>query len=1354
MSQYGRMNAAAPAGGGGGGRMPSGINPGHGRAAVGVRRGRAVRALLALCAAAVVFLMAGAERAAAQTGGATAVSIPDANLRARLETWLGKASGETITRDDMATLGEGPNRRLTLTNLGIRDLTGLEYAVNVYALFLSGNDISDLTPLGTLTFLQTLDLANNRISDITPLARLVYHLNTLKLNDNLITDLTPLARSFSLRTLEIVDNRISDLSPLADHVRLTHLSASNNRISDLSPLARLTRMEYLHLRRNRITNIDPLQNMQSLTTLSLEGNFSLRKVSALSGLNNLRVLDLEETGVDDISPLVRTPGFMGAWFRQIDLRGAANLVSATALPHIQTLEGRGIRIFHDDPIGLERWLRGLTVTPEVEQLKVAWDPVTRSSAEGYRVFWKSGRAEFFTRSARNQVLTGLGTTTFTIPNLEPGREYGVMVRVNNPNGGASPTVYGIPLAAIGTVEGVTVTPGVESLTVSWRLAEGAADYKVQWKSGDQDWDPEARQARAGGADKTEYAISGLEGGAEYTVRVIPARNEGQPDGEPSAEARGTPLLAAIGTVEGVTVTPGVESLTVSWRLAEGAADYKVQWKSGDQDWDPEARQARAGGADKTEYAISGLEGGAEYTVRVIPARNEGQPDGEPSAEVKGTPRAPGSEPEPELPAVDVTVTVEEPNSLTVSWPEVSGATRYRVQWRRSAAPEFDADDSEWVLAREGADDAGSGPDATYVYVFVIANLEPDVEYTARVTPMIGDRLGDPGEDSGTPVRRAVVSIMGGPEGVVGTAAAAVTEGEVAELTVMLDGPARLPVEVEWTTEDDTAKAGEDYRAMSGSLTFGPGDDRATLRVPTRQDARVEPEETFRVRLTDPTNAALDPDPDAASATVTIADDDTEPARRRALDTVLAGMGRWIAADAVDVIGERFTGRREVEAQTSLGGRTFSLPGTGPQDSARFAPAAAGTRFADGFSHGEEWRIPETESALPALSAESVSGSRFNLPLGMDDGAGGRPGLRVWGQGTAGGFDSSSETGLRVDGDVVGGYVGFDYPMGRDALLGMAVAHGRSDVDYAIDGVTTGAVDMELTSVLPYGRWILRPGLGVWGLLGAGWGDIGLKDEVGKVETDATMRMAAAGVRRDMAAWRDIDVAAKADAFLARLESGAAEGLPKSAGAAQRLRLSLEGSARRAVSPVSSLTPSLEVGGRWDGGDAETGMGLEVGGGLAFEHETLGLAVEARGRALLAHRESLREWGMSLSGTLDPGVAGRGPWMTFAPGWGAEASRMSQMWDDKGVFRAHGGAGEAPAEFLPGRLGMEVGWGLPTLGGRGLVTPWAGLSMAGSEMGGYILGARMRTGSLMSLSLENRQSGTGEYRLMLFGSLHW
>ena len=37
----------------------------------------------------------------------------------------------------------------------------------------------------------------------------------------------------------------------------------------------------------------------------------------------------------------------------------------------------------------------------------------------------------------------------------------------------------------------------------------------------------------------------------------------------------------------------------------------------------------------------------------------------------------------------------------------------------------------------------------------------------------------------------------------------------------------------------------------------------------------------------------------------IEDDDTEPARKRSLGMVLAGVGRTLATDAVDVIGDRF-----------------------------------------------------------------------------------------------------------------------------------------------------------------------------------------------------------------------------------------------------------------------------------------------------------------------------------------------------------------------------------------------------------------------------------------------------------------
>ena len=49
----------------------------------------------------------------------------------------------------------------------------------------------------------------------------------------------------------------------------------------------------------------------------------------------------------------------------------------------------------------------------------------------------------------------------------------------------------------------------------------------------------------------------------------------------------------------------------------------------------------------------------------------------------------------------------------------------------------------------------------------------------------------------------------------------------------------------------------------------------------------------------------------------------------------------------------------------------------------------------------------------------------------------------------------------------------------------------------------------------------------------------------------------------------------------------------------------------------SLTPSVEVGLRHDGGDAETGAGMDVGAGLIVSDTSTGLAVDVRVRMLAA-----------------------------------------------------------------------------------------------------------------------------------------
>ena len=110
-----------------------------------------------------------------------------------------------------------------------------------------------------------------------------------------------------------------------------------------------------------------------------------------------------------------------------------------------------------------------------------------------------------------------------------------------------------------------------------------------------------------------------------------------------------------------------------------------------------------------------------------------------------------------------------------------------------------------------------------------------------------------------------------------------------------------------------------------------------------------------------------------------------------------------------------------------------------------------------------------------------------------------------------------------------------------------------------------------------------------------------------------------------------------------------------------MRVIIEGRTAWALSEDSHLTLVFETGDRWDGGEAETGAGAELGGGFAYMHTPPGLGIEARGWYLLAHQKSaFDEWGASLTLRLDLGEDKRGVWLALAPIKWAEASQVEQM----------------------------------------------------------------------------------------------
>lgn len=88
----------------------------------------------------------------------------------------------------------------------------------------------------------------------------------------------------------------------------------------------------------------------------------------------------------------------------------------------------------------------------------------------------------------------------------------------------------------------------------------------------------------------------------------------------------------------------------------------------------------------------------------------------------------------------------------------------------------------------------------------------------------------------------------------------VYEHQTAELTVSLSKSACTNVVVDYTTWNSTwsgaAKAGTDYIAQSGSLTFTPGQTSKVVEIDIVDDSLYESDEPFYVWLTDAANADI------------------------------------------------------------------------------------------------------------------------------------------------------------------------------------------------------------------------------------------------------------------------------------------------------------------------------------------------------------------------------------------------------------------------------------------------------------------------------------------------------------------
>ena len=132
----------------------------------------------------------------------------------------------------------------------------------------------------------------------------------------------------------------------------------------------------------------------------------------------------------------------------------------------------------------------------------------------------------------------------------------------------------------------------------------------------------------------------------------------------------------------------------------------------------------------------------------------------------------------------------------------------------------------------------------------------------------------PGEGAvlGTPTN-ATVRITDNDKGlqVESSAYGTAEDGKSMLIGVTRNDDGDFPVTVDFVTADDSALAGLDYEATSGTLSFAPGEHRKWVPLSILNDGLRESSETFRLTLVTSTGGGILGAP--ASATVTILDND-------------------------------------------------------------------------------------------------------------------------------------------------------------------------------------------------------------------------------------------------------------------------------------------------------------------------------------------------------------------------------------------------------------------------------------------------------------------------------------------------
>ena len=407
------------------------------------------------------------------------------------------------------------------------------------------------------------------------------------------------------------------------------------------------------------------------------------------------------------------------------------------------------------------------------------------------------------------------------------------------------------------------------------------------------------------------------------------------------------------------------------------------------------------------------------------------------------------------------------------------------------------------------------------------------------------------------------------------------------------------------------------------------------------------------------------DPEGLTAIQTFTAAATSLRSRAVVEDTLAAMGRGHLASARATLGRRVAAPAEEATRLTLAGQRVPL---GLEQAAEVAARLAKQE-------------PRYRGAGP---------TEFLVAFGsQDEEAESRRRWTIWGQGDLQTFEGGSGAAT-FDGDLRTGYLGVDTRFGEHWLAGLAATRSSGAADWR-SGAADGRLDTTVTSVQPYLRWS-NGNTTLWAMAGAGRGSADNERTTFGIQESSSLDLGLglAELRQRLGSVGGLRLELRGDASWARLSTGSGEELLDGIEVLVfQGRLGLDLGYTVTTGGGTLIEPFGAVHGRQDGGDGQTGSGLEVAGGLRVAHGSLRL--EGVGRMLALHSaESYQERGAAVTVSVGEGARRPGLTVSLSPRWGASATASEALWQEH-VYRARatGTAGDGRAVDARAAYGLRL-----------------------------------------------------------------